>query len=152
MSLLPFTETECRAIFSVAGIKMLNVWEIPNRYTTLNSHVTYYLRNAVNGIDHALGMLDYLDIAKWFLVQVPAGHIVIGPRKRVLSIDWEACEWVRQVPTEDDVTKGDHYVHAWTHIKAVEYLNALNFLFNTDPKQQEIDDLQKTLNSIRESR
>lgn len=60
----------------------------------------------------------------WWLIQVPQGIIQIGWRKRVISIDWSGTSF-RGIITEDNVTKSDTMVHAWSEEKAIEYLKAL---------------------------
>ena len=60
----------------------------------------------------------------WWLIKTEFGLIRIGWRKRVITIDWSDTD-VRKIITEDDTTKEEHMVHAWTVEKAVEYLKAL---------------------------
>lgn len=61
----------------------------------------------------------------WWFVKVESGWIEIGWRKRVMSINWEHTP-ARVVVTEDEVTKGDDHVHAYSEAKAIEYLTALS--------------------------
>lgn len=72
----------------------------------------------------------------WWLAETPYGAIEIGWRKRVINIDWEGTS-LRKVITEDDTTKADDMVHAWSYAKAVEYLYILHMelyrLANTQP-------------------
>jgi len=61
----------------------------------------------------------------WWLVLTKAGPVVIGWRKRVISINWKDTP-VRAKLTGDDQTTSDlEGCHAWTYAKAVEYLRAL---------------------------
>ena len=60
----------------------------------------------------------------WWLVLTKAGPVVIGWRKRVISINWEGTT-VRGKMTTDDTTSELDYCHAWTYEKAVEYLSTL---------------------------
>jgi len=60
----------------------------------------------------------------WWFVKTAFGWIEIGWRKRVISIDWRHTT-VRKVVTEDDVTKSETMVHAYSPAKVVEYLAAL---------------------------
>jgi len=63
----------------------------------------------------------------WFMVTTPVGRIKIGWRKRVINIDWSDTKIrVRgEEITEDDVTKGKDYIHAYGYEKAAEYLAKL---------------------------
>lgn len=69
----------------------------------------------------------------WFLVTTKQGKVKIGWRKRVINIEWGdyADEADKLFPNED-VTKGQRYIHAWGLIKAKEYVNAI--LTNTPLK------------------
>lgn len=92
------------ALFVLAGIMVKHAEELPNGYWPK--------------------VPDYYEIRQsspWWLAMTEFGPIKIGWRKRVISIEWTATE-VRKVITEDDVTKSEDYVHAWTYAKAVEYL------------------------------
>lgn len=67
----------------------------------------------------------------WFrAVDGPLAGLVLGWRKRVVSIDWSKCtfnvapEVFADVKASGD-TVGDTYVHAWTLDKAAEYLRRL---------------------------
>jgi hypothetical protein len=64
----------------------------------------------------------------WWLVKTPWGFIEIGWRKRVISIDWSGTP-LRMIITQDDVTKSETMVHAWTEEKCVEYLTELRRRF-----------------------
>jgi hypothetical protein len=103
------TRREVESIFTLAGFAIpRRMWELANGYWPDSP--------------------EYDDVrSPWWLVQTSIGLIRIGNRKRVLSIDWEACE-VRGLVTQDDVTKGDSMVHAWTVEKAVEYMRELRRL------------------------
>lgn len=101
------TEDFVRSLFVVAGIPVTNVYETPNRYWPDTE--------------------SYADVRKknpWWVVFTPVGPILIGRRKRVTEVDWSGTS-IRKVVTEDDVTKSETYVHAWTTPKLVEYLCAL---------------------------
>jgi len=98
---------EAKALFLVAGIEVLRMWELPNQYWP-----EAYVEERKN--------------SPWWLVKTPKGMIEIGRRKRVISIDWSDTGIPFDNITEDDVTKGGLFVHAWTMVKAAEYLTALN--------------------------
>lgn len=95
------------ALFEMAGIEQTGIWELPNGYWP-----------------------DHEDYAKdrraspWWLVRTVHGNIKIGWRKRVIFIDWSDTD-IRAVITVDDVTKTDDMVHAWSYVKALEYLTNL---------------------------
>lgn len=64
----------------------------------------------------------------WFLVTTSKGHIKIGWRKRVINIDWSKTkieENAGELFPNEDVTKGEKYIHAYGYEKAKEYLNVL---------------------------
>lgn len=64
----------------------------------------------------------------WWVIHVEGGGLItIGWRKRVICIDWSMTNR-RGIVTEDDVTKDDTMVHAWTVDKALEYLRKWNEL------------------------
>jgi len=96
---------EARSIFICAGFEVKKMWELVNQYWP-----PAYLKERAE--------------SPWWLVRTEIGLIVIGWRKRVISIDWSNTE-VRAIVTEDDVTKDETSVHAWATPKAVRYLNAL---------------------------
>ncbi len=60
----------------------------------------------------------------WYFVKTEIGWIEFGLRKRVLSIDWSDTA-IRKIITEDNVTKDDYLVHAWSEEDAIKYLKAL---------------------------
>ncbi len=65
------------------------------------------------------------DIEPWYKVTTSKGPITIGWRKRVISIDWSESDV--DIPAhvlfpEEDVTKYDNLIHAWSYDKAKEYL------------------------------
>ena len=100
-------EDKLRAIFTMAGIKILDLKKLPNGYWG----------NAYEGAH------------PWWFVKTSRGWIEIGWRKRVISIDWSDTD-VRVIVTEDDLTKGNDHVHAYSEEKAIEYLTALGKEFN----------------------
>jgi hypothetical protein len=64
----------------------------------------------------------------WWVIHVEGGGaITIGWRKRVIFIDWSMTNR-RGLITEDDVTKDNTMVHAWSLEKALEYLRKWNTL------------------------
>lgn len=93
-------EAQVRAMFLLANIDVIAVEAIDNEYSKS---------------EHA---------SSWFKVQTPFGMIKLGNRKRVINIDWTDTD-VRYVVTNDQVSKSNCMVHAWSVGKAVNYLTAL---------------------------
>jgi hypothetical protein len=92
-------------VFIAAGIFKVVLSEIPNRYWPD----------------------AYGPQAPWFLARMPYGNIVIGWRKRVISIDWSDTKMdLYQLFASEDVTKEKYLVHAWGKDKAVEYLKKIH--------------------------
>lgn len=99
------TEQEARALFLLAGIDVTAVHKIENGYWPE-------------------GYIEMRQKSPWWLMKTPAGLVRIGWRKRVISIDW--CDTpARIIVTDDDTTKDATLVHAWSHGKAVVYLDSL---------------------------
>ena len=93
------------ALFTLADIKVLNVWELANCYFP-----PVFVVGRTN--------------TPWWLVKTEVGLIKIGRRKRVWVIDWEDTP-IRKIITSDEVTKNETIVHAWTEEKLLEYLKVL---------------------------
>jgi len=101
---------QMQALFLLAGIQVTNHWELPNDYWPD----------------------PYVELRKnspWWLVKTNQGLVKIGWRKSVISINWVDTD-IRQLVTNDDVTKDETMVHAWSYIKALEYLTKLAVLLN----------------------
>ena len=69
----------------------------------------------------------------WFIVTTKIGRIKIGWRKRVINIDWS--DSINQIKAEklfpnEDVTKFERTIHAWSEVKAKEYINRILELDN----------------------
>lgn len=115
-----FNEEKMRALFTLAGIKVLSCWQLPNGYWPECIPSDWEDQNQVG---------DFLRYAKirasspWWLVKTKVGLIKIGWRKRVLNIDWSDT-LIRAIVTDDNVTKSHVGVHAWSEEKAIEYLKA----------------------------
>lgn len=100
---------EAMAIFTLAGIVVLKIKPLPDGYGYDPDDSRYF---------------ETVPRCVWWFVKTKAGWIEIGWRKRVISIDWSDTP-VRAIVTQDDVTKEDTYVHAWTQEDAVKYLRNL---------------------------
>lgn len=99
------SRAEVTSILTLAGLPPTRMWELANGYWPLAP--------------------EYDDVRRpWWLAQTSLGLIEIGWRKRVLSIDWSATD-VRAIVTDDEVTKEETMVHAYTTPKAVECLTRL---------------------------
>lgn len=64
----------------------------------------------------------------WFIIVTHKGPIVIGWRKRVLSIDWSQSdikEGAEELFPNEDVTKYEQLIHAWGYDKAKDYISKL---------------------------
>lgn len=98
-------QSEVEALFLLAGFKVDRLWQLENKYWP---------------------KVPEYDCARtpWWLVKTEIGLVEIGWRKRVISINWSDTT-IRKIVTEDTVTKGDSYVHAYSLEKAVEYLRCL---------------------------
>lgn len=71
----------------------------------------------------------------WIMFHTPLGDIKIGWRKRVIEITWqENCHEfnVLELFADEDVTKGDNYIHAWGYEKLYEYLKKFHRQFITE--------------------
>ena len=96
-----------RSLFELAGFEVLRVHELMNQYWPRAE--AYY---------------EEIISHPWFLVETPHGNIIFGPRKRVYQIDWRSTK-ARVVVTQDNVTKDETMVHAWTMDAALKYLTSL---------------------------
>jgi hypothetical protein len=106
------TEAQARAIFLLAGIEVMAIFKTENNYWP-----TSYVEER--------------QASPWWLVKTSAGLVHIGWRKRVISINWEDTK-VREVITEDEVTKEEHMVHAYNYAKAVEYMTRWRRIAETE--------------------
>lgn len=111
------TEERLRSVFTMAGIQVLRVWALVDGY----GHSPYDPR-----------FFETLPRQVWWLVKTPYGLIEIGWRKRVIHIDWSETP-VRAIVTQDEVTKGETFVHAWSELKAIEYLKAWREVVPEEP-------------------
>lgn len=64
----------------------------------------------------------------WFIVTTKKGRIKIGWRKRVIEINWLGStieQSSQSLFPNEDVTRFDQTIHAWSLEKAEEYINKL---------------------------
>jgi len=94
--------------FSKAGYTDIEITPIPNEYC----HDIY----------------NCTMCADWLNVKTKWGVIKIGWRKRVINIDWSGCKIIPDVNVifkNEDVTKGEDFIHAWGWEKCTDYLTSL---------------------------
>jgi hypothetical protein len=103
-------ENEVRALFQLAGFKVLGVKALIDGYGYDPTDPRYF---------------QTLPYQVWWFVKTAHGWIEIGWRKRVIQIDWRDTP-LRLIITDDDVTKATDMVHAWSIVKALQYLAALH--------------------------
>ena len=63
--------------------------------------------------------------APWFKVKTAYGEITLGWRKRVINIDCPSSVPIGNLFAQENVTKGEGYIHAWGYDKAQEYLTVI---------------------------
>lgn len=82
-----------------------------------------------------VGQLSGDCCAPWFDFVTPFGIIMVGARKRFYNLDWQptGCSFPRLF-SDEDVTQGDTFVHAWTQEKLIEYLERLRHALALEPR------------------
>ena len=93
-----------------AGMQVRKMWKLENQYWPSVDTYDELRRNN-----------------PWWLVKTEFGIVEIGKRKRVYSVDWSETS-VRGIVTEDDVTKDETMVHAYTMADLLTYLLELQKL------------------------
>lgn len=94
------------AMLSCFGEQPIFVEDLPNQYCH----------------DYCCSMLQ------WHNVTTRVGVITLGPRKRVINIDWtktKDTKTAEELFPHEKVTKGDRSIHAWTIDKARAYVSAI---------------------------
>jgi hypothetical protein len=97
---------KARLMFSDAGLAPIYVCEIDNKYC------------GPKCCPHRV----------WLLVTTPRGIIEVGWRKSVMVIDWSASDvkaTAEELFADQDVTKGERMIHAWSYERATEYLTRI---------------------------
>lgn len=64
----------------------------------------------------------------WFIITTKKGRIKIGWRSRVINIDWADSiiqNGAKDLFKDEEVTKGEKFIHAWGIEKAQEYIDIL---------------------------
>lgn len=146
-------EEKVHALFTLAGIRVLKIWKLPNGYLgeleplsddsiirdTSKGETFHFVEDSREGVTVNVvraWMSDYtwrVNRPSW-LIKIPEGLIQLTERKRVFSVDWRETR-VRGIVTKDDVTRGLDHVHAWTEEKILEYLKAWKILADAPPPQ-----------------
>ncbi|WP_304977217.1 hypothetical protein [Parabacteroides goldsteinii] len=106
IELLKMFEDEIKELENLFDGKAIYTKQIENKYSDLRS----------------------LKFRKWLEVTTRKGIIVIGWRKRVINIDWSRSDiknTAHDLFPDENVTKGDYYIHAWGINKAKEYIDVL---------------------------
>lgn len=83
-----------------------------------------FIEDVPNEYSTGPGMKD----RPWMIVTTKIGHIKIGYRKNVIVIDWSRTKETKNSTilfAEEDVTKSDKMIHAWSIEKAAEYLDEI---------------------------
>jgi len=115
------TEAEVESLFTLAGIPILKKWELMNQYWP-RVYKDLILENP------------------WWLVKTEVGCILVGPRKRVVSIDWSDTP-IRKIVTDESVTKSETLVHAWSVEDALKYLKVLAVEIKRLQEEKTLDEL-----------
>lgn len=97
-----------RGIYSDAGVEAIYVEAVPNGYCK-----------------------DPCCLNRpWARITSRIGHVLIGCRKRVISIDWKDTVLAGKTGLElfpgEDTTRGATFIHAWGAAKASEYILRLH--------------------------
>lgn len=109
-------EEEFRACFLLAGLRYANVYPIENEYC---------------------GSVGCCPEKRWFLFKTDYGLIKIGWRKRVINIDWKDTGYTANnfmEPTENWITHGENFVHAYGYNQCVKFLDRLAHLLEKHQK------------------
>lgn len=112
------SEEQVRALFLIAQINVTGLWRRPNQYITYDQREDEQTTRSE---------AVYRESHPWWLVRTEWGMIEIGPRKRVIEVDWSDTKLpVIFQDTDpinvDNVTNDKYYFHAWDFEKLVIYL------------------------------
>ena len=64
----------------------------------------------------------------WYYFYTNRGPLTIGWRKRVINLSWAEfpnAKFAHEIFPDEDVTKGDFYIHAHSHEKLKEYVEKI---------------------------
>lgn len=126
-------ENDIRAFFQLAGIPIIKIRELPDRYMSPRIEDAPYF--------HWRGMTESIPTPGrremsgrlWpsFLVYTSFGTIDIGPRKRVIEINWNDLEYRgRLLPDVDGKPVGYptnelSYIHSYSDEETIKHLKML---------------------------
>ena len=119
----PWTKQQVVAAFSTTCLPALAVWELPNSYFPYRAG-----EDPETTRDNAV----YRATRPSWLVKTAAGLIQLDLRKNVMSINWSDTGLRVSPGAEDDVTKGEFMIHAWTDAKVLEYLGEVAKAFKDE--------------------
>lgn len=131
------TEQHARAVFLLAGIPVIDCWEMVNQYWPNNEHYDEMRRKS-----------------PWWLMKTAHGLIRIGWRKRVISIEWADLP-IRvdashpNAITDANVTKFETGIHAYSYGDAVNYLSRLWQVFSYSLNAELTDEKLLELHGVR---
>lgn len=98
--MITITEQQVKELFQTVGFEIKKIYRLENKYWPNN------------------GNFNDLRIQNpWFLVKTQFGFIEIGPRKRVIHLEWSETSYRGKLPVsegEEWITSEDHYVHSYT--------------------------------------
>ncbi len=117
------TEEQVKGLFIASGFEIKKMYRLVNKYWPDNEH---YQELRVNN--------------PWFLVKTQFGFIEVGPRKRVIHLDWSETVYEGELPAtegEEWITSGSTYVHSYSVDKLLINLMKLKTaLTNYDSNKQ----------------
>jgi len=125
MNVVNLSELEVRSAFTLAGIEVLNLWQLQNGY---GGELRTMDASGNPTTEEAMNFVRYNHFNPWWLVKTKLGLIRLGWRKRVIHLDWEDTGFKANV-TDEAVTKSDSMVHAWSLVDLVRYLTRLRELW-----------------------
>lgn len=122
----PTDQETFAAMFVLAGIPVLRWHKLVNQYWGAIHRMHVVQDPRVTQIWPPLNLDQDIGTATdpWWLAETPFGNIVIGHRKRVISIEWSHTGAKIDFP-DKDVTHNADGCHAWSVEKAIEYLKLL---------------------------
>ena len=114
-------KVQVAGLFALAGIEAIRFEALIDGYGYDPDDPRYY---------------ETLPRCAWWFVKTKVGWIKIGWRKRVINIEWSDTP-ILQVLTDDSVTKGLTYIHAWSEEDALKYLKLLAVEINRTLRDQQ---------------
>jgi len=103
-------QKQAESIFILAGFRTNGVKPLIDGYGSQPEHEDFW-QKPPRGV--------------WWFIKTEWGWIEIGCRKRVISIDWTDTGLSASDLTDDNTTKSEFCIHAWSTLDAVKYLGEL---------------------------